>query len=479
MHGEARHVVVVGSGLAGLSCALELARREVRVLVVTAGQAGRDGCSHRVHALAPAILLTAPRLRGDSPDLFYADLVRKGQGRLREETTRVFAQGARRAADEIVELLDLEPLDREVLLLPGDSYPRGLRCRPRRGRMVLAPLVSACRQAGVEFAEGTLAVGVVVTETGAVGGVVVAPRGGGAPVALFAQAVVLACGGPAAVFPRSTSPRWCRGSGLALGKLAGALLHDPHRFQALPVTATSPCTFPGTAPLLAGRIAVDGRAAAWPGEGVEDLAQFVAAAELAGKRVELLTEGRLPGPLPARLGPGEEGGQVGGIGLTAAVHHGIGGVAIDAWGRSSVSGLYACGEAAGGVQGARRTMGTGLIEARLFGVRAARAVLGDRGRLAGSVGAPRTITCPCPGRSEALERWLDTFMALFVAQANGWDPVAALGTLQQWPEEPARNRRAWLAGIRWAAARAMLESLVGGGAGGNSGEGCTVWGARG
>ncbi len=477
--GETLGAVVVGSGLAGLSCALELARGGVRVRVVTAGQAGRDGCSHRVHALAPAILLTAPRVRGDSPEWFFADLVRRGQGRLREEVAQAFAEEARRAADEIVQLLNLEPLDGEAVLLPGDSYPRGLRCRPRRGGMVLAPLVAACRAAGVEFAEGTLAVGLLTTATGAVAGLVVQPGGSAALEAVRAPAVVLACGGPGAVFPRSTSPRWCRGSGLALGRLAGALLHDPHRVQPLPVTARPPNTFPGSAPILAGQIAVDGEPAAWPGEGVEELARFVAAAELVGRRVALREDPRHASPLPARLRSGETSGPGGEIELTAVVHHGIGGVAIDAWGRSSVAGLYACGEAAGGVQGRRRTMGTGLIEARLFGVRAARAVLRDRGRVAGSAGGGRVATCPCPARIEAFESWLDGVMGRFMAEAPGWEGVSALEALRRWPEERGRERQAWLAGIRWAAAEAMLESLAGEAASGNTGEAGPVSPGRG
>ncbi len=462
MDAAAPEAVVVGSGLAGLSCALELARHGRRVVVVTAGRAGLDGCSHRVHALAPWILLTAPRVRGDSPDAFLADLVARGEGLLREEVTAVFAASAHRAAEEIVELLGLEPLEHGPVRLPGDAHPRGLRCRPSGRGPLLAPLLAACRQAEVRFVERAVVVGLVVTRGGRVCGVVTHGQGE-CLREIGAEAVVLACGGTGAVFPVSTAPRFCRGSAVALSAVAGAMVHHPHLVQVLPLSATPRGFFPGSAALGAGEVTVGGEPLGWDGRDVDHLGRLVARAALAQQQAVLLVaeDARLPRPVQhAARARGD-----GAVPLVAAVHHGIGGVAIDAWGRTSLPGLYACGEAAGGVQGRHRTMGTGLIEARVFGVRAARAVHHDLQRWLDAAGPEQRCTCRAAARPAELDRRLDTIMGRVVAGEPVATPVAA--ELAAWPEEERPGRRSWLAGLRRTAALAMWEAQ-GGGAMGNS-----------
>jgi aspartate oxidase len=462
--GERGRAVVVGSGLAGLTCALELAGSGWETTVVTAGLAGRDGATHRVHALAPWVLLTAPWVRGDSPERFLADLVRRGRGCEHGGLAEVLAENAHAVARELIETLDLEVLGDEPVTLPGDEIARAVRCLPRNRHPLLLPLLRLCAELGVTVRERTLAAGLLLAG-GRVAGVTVCGDGGGAPERIVADAVVLACGGSAAVFPVSTSPRWCRGSGLALAGTAGALLHRPELTQALPVTATSPLYFPTSAALVTATI--------WIGERVlpqerdlETTTRAIARAGRDGIPVFLDAGENDRQLLPPRIRAGTALADGGRVPLTVAQHHGIGGVAIDAWGRSSLAGLYACGEAAGGVQGRRRTMGTGLLEAAVFGRRAGRAVVRDRARPGiEPTAALQAVAPPVPVDADGLERRLDELLRPLIVERPADAVARAVSELEAWPERPESNndadRRSVLAGIRRQAAVTILGCSVG------------------
>ncbi|MFZ5804457.1 MAG: FAD-dependent oxidoreductase [Acidobacteriota bacterium] len=454
-----QRVVIVGSGLAGLSCAQALLAKGVAVTILTPGYLGRDGASQRVRALAPWILLNAPCQRGDSPDRFFADLQRAGQGMQRPGLAEVFAERAPQAAKELVELLDLEPLDDKPVLLPGNSYPRGRRLIPRGSGLLLRRLVAAV-QPGAEVHERALAVGVEISE-GRVVGVWAWHRPQGELRLHRGQAVVLACGGVGALFGPSTVPRWCRGSGLALGFLAQALLHNPHVTQALPVLAVPPVYFPTTAALLKSRI--------WVGEkllpqlpDLESLSVQLAHELRRGQKAWLELDAADQNLLPRWIResrPQEDGHR---LPLTLAVHHGVGGVAVDTWGRTSVPGLYACGEAAGGVQGARRLMGTGLLEARIFGLRAAEAVFKDLLKLPlspPSQTASRVL--PPPTQPSQVEAFLDARLGALAVVRPPEEVTRCLEELEVWPlAAEMENGRAWIAAIRLAAARTLLSAQL-------------------
>ncbi len=458
---ERGRAVVVGSGLAGLECALELAGSGWATTVVTAGRAGRDGATHRVHGLAPWILLTAPWVRGDSPERFLADLAKRGQGLERAGLAEVLAENAHSAARELIETLDLELMADEPVMLPGDEIARGLRCLPRDRHLLLSPLLRRCAELVVTVRERTLASGLLLA-AGRVAGVTVCGRGGAGTEGLAADAVVLACGGIGSVFPVSTAPRWCRGSGLAVAGTAGALLHRPELTQALPVTSTPPLYFPTSAALVNARI--------WIGERL-----LTSERDLEATTLEIARAGRdgTPAFLEAddsaqRLLPPQlraSAALAGGrrVGLTVAQHHAIGGVAIDAWGRTSLAGLYACGEAAGGVQGRRRTMGTGLLEAAIFGRRAGRAAVRDGTRNgAGSEAPLRAVAPPLPVDPDALERRLDELLRPLVVERPAEAVARALAELEGWPVRCDRNGGADEKGVLAAIRRRAAVMILGG-----------------
>ncbi len=453
-------MIIVGSGLAGLTCARDLAAAGLRVTVITPARRGRDGASHRVHGLAPWILLTAPFLRGDSPQRFLDDLRRRSGGLARPGLDEVFAEQAHSGARALIHELDLEPLDDGPVLLPGDEVPRGRRLYPRRHGPLLAPLVQECEARGVRVREREVVVG-LLSSAGRASGVVSVSRSEARRHDLQADAVVLACGGAGAVFPCTTSPRWCCGSGLALAEASGTLLHHPHLTQALPVTATPPFFFPTSAALVKGRLRVDGEVQP-PVETLPQATALVAEALRRGARVELVPPAEVNGNVPPRVKASAALHRSGPLPLRLALHHSVGGVAIDAWGRTSVPGLYACGEAAGGVQGGRRTMGTGLLEAYIFGARAARALAHDVAKLGLAPAPDAQALVPGPQEAKRLAIAMDTLLDPLTEIRPAGEVAAALRQLAAWPRGGADvGAGDWAQpALRLAAAQVILRSAA-------------------
>lgn len=454
---------MVGSGLAGLSAAFELAVAGWGVTVVTAATAGRDGASHRVHALSPWILLTAPSLHGDSPRRFLADIETRAAGLARPGLAAVLAAEAHVTRDDLIAVLNLRRLDDAPVLLPGDDVARGWRCVPADHGGLLAPLLARCRSAGVEFCEGWPAVGLLL-EGERIAGVLCAHDGAQID-AVPADAVVLACGGAGAVFPRTTVARWCAGSGLALGSLAGAVLHEPAMTQAVPVTAAPPHAFPGTGVLLGNPVEFEGRAIRTAPD-LQTLTTWIAAARHLEGRVELILDKRSWRTLAPQIRRYPAFSRPGRVPLEAAVHHTIGGVAIDQWGRASRPGLYACGEAAGGVQGRQRMMGTGLIEARIWGLRVARSMTADwqAGRLAPAGLDTSTVMLGVPDDPAGLAEELDFLMGGLIADRPVARIAAVRDRLAGWRCDGKVSALAgccWRTEVRWAAARTMVDAMSG------------------
>jgi L-aspartate oxidase len=209
--------------------------------------------------------------------------------------------------------------------------------------------------------------------------------------------------------------------------------------------------------MLASTVRVNGRALASGGD-LETVTTEIAEALVRGATVLLDPPGAGAGVLPPRVRESAAFRADGRVPLTLALHHGIGGVAIDAWGRTSLPGLYACGEAAGGVQGRRRTMGTGLLEATIFARRAARAARHDIGRTGPAPSTGEVLMPPLPDEPAVLEERLDQLMGPLVAMRPPEAVRCALHEIERWPLQAGKEieEKGGLAALRRGAALAVL-----------------------
>jgi L-aspartate oxidase len=404
-------LVVVGSGVAGLTAALDAAELGLRVVVVTKDAA--DAGSTRYAQGGVAVVLGD--VPGDSVEAHAADTIAAGAG-LSDATAvaEILADGpaavARlRARGAVFDTED--PLAGSSI---GTAADGGTLARTREGghsafRVVHAggdatgaeverALVAAVTDRRLPLLTGHVAVDALRDERGTVTGLAVLDDAG-RPGLLRAPAVLLASGGYGQLYASTTNPATATGDGVALALRAGAAVADLEFVQFHPtVLYTGPAV--GRRPLVTeavrgeGAVLID-RAGRRFMAGVHPLADLaprdvVAAAitrTLAATGADCVHLDATAIPDFARRFPTVNAAcRDAGIDpvrepipVTPAAHYACGGVVTDLHGRTEVPGLYAAGEVARtGLHGANRLASNSLLEGLVVGARAALAVAADR-----------------------------------------------------------------------------------------------------
>ncbi len=394
------HVLVLGTGIAGLYTALRAAPLG-GVVLLTKKRLADSATEFAQGGIAAAL---AP---GDSPLLHMEDTLRAGDGLCEPEAVRILTEEGPACVRELAALgigFDMVGEDFELTREGAHSTRRIVHARgDATGDEIRQGLERHVRaDTRVTIAENQFAVTLLVHEGRCCGALALGEDG--RLRAFLARAVVLATGGAGQLYRHSTNPDVATGDGMALALRAGATLVDMEFIQFHPTALYVPNPPPGlrrprARPLISEAVRGEG-AKLLNVRGRRFMPAYHPLAELAPRDVVaraiasemektasayVLLDATAMGErfrerfptihancLRHGIDPVRQP-----IPVAPAAHYIMGGVGTDLWGRTDVKGLYACGEVAcTGVHGANRLASNSLLEGVVFGRRIAR-VLAD------------------------------------------------------------------------------------------------------
>lgn len=390
-----KRILVVGSGIAGLIAALELSRK-CSVTLVTKARLSESNTRYAQGGIAAAMS------DEDSVAAHIADTMRAGAGLSQLDAVEVLcSEGPTRIRDLIALGVAFDRRNGELArgLEAAHSHARVLHAGgDATGLAIEMALVDAVRSAGVEILEHTFACDLVL-EHDRIAGLYVLESNGRRRL-LPADAVILASGGAGQLYPYTTNPAVATGDGVAMALRAGATVADVEFYQFHPTALAVPGNF-----LISEAVRGDG-AILLTAEGQRFMQRVHPDAELAPRDVVargiaeqmakqdgapvLLDATKLGAAFLAERFPTIDAAcrrfgldwAAKPVPVTPAAHYWMGGVRTDLWGRTSVRGLFAVGEAAcTGVHGANRLASNSLLESLVFAWRSAQLLLEDENAL--------------------------------------------------------------------------------------------------
>ena len=398
-------VLVIGCGIAGASAALEAAKAGLRVAVITQSERPEDSNTYQAQG---GIVSQGPR---DDPELLKDDIIAAGDGVNDPEAVDILVGEGHDLVEKVlvgelrIPFSRSSPDKLDYAKEAGHSRRRILHVDDATGRTIEERFLAALGgHANVTLLRGRTAVDLLTVPHHSKNPIAYyhAPRAIGAYVLdnstgrvsrIFASRTVLATGGCGAVFLHTSNPPGAIGAGYAMALRAGARIVNMEYIQFHPTVLCRP---DGEGFLISETVRGEG-ARLKTRDGRTFMERFSPQADLAPRDEvsraayeEMLTTNSdyvlldlasyakvdIKKRFPTIYRTCREYG----IDITRepipvvpAAHYCCGGVLVDGWGRTSLEGLYAAGEAAcSGVHGANRLASTSLLEGLVWGTRAAR-----------------------------------------------------------------------------------------------------------
>jgi len=386
------HVLVVGSGGAGIRAAIE-ASRYGDVVLVSKTIAGKGGCTTMAEGGYNAVLRDQ-----DSIEAHREDTLAGGAYLNDPELVDVLVREAPERMDDLIRWGAVFDVTAECRVAQrpfgGQRFPRTCYAGDRTGHEIVMTLLERLDATDTHIYQEVTVIDLVTDENGAVAGAIALDRDG--EVVLFrADATVLATGGGTQVYDISTNSAAGTGDGFAMAYHAGAELIDMEMVQFHPTGAVYPYDARGRLVTEAvrgeGGLLLNARRERfmrrYDPERMElstrdVVARAIATEVLEGRgtarggvyldvthlpeetietRLPLMLEQFLAFGVDIRREPME---------VAPTAHHIMGGLRITPECRTTLPGLFACGEVAGGVHGANRLGGNALADTQVFGKRA-------------------------------------------------------------------------------------------------------------
>ena len=379
--------IVVGSGIAGLYCAL-LAIEKGSVLIIT--KSSIDDCNTRYAQGGIAVAMG----REDSPELHFKDTMAAGDGLCDPEAVHILTdEGANCIADLIKFKVPFDTLNGEITFTreAAHSIPRIIHAGgDATGEHIEISLSNLVRESRIQVLEHCLA-NEILLEKGKARGIKAVDCRTGLVGEYECSSLILATGGLGRIFRYTTNSDVVTGDGIALAYKAGAEICDMEFFQFHPTALR----LMGIDPFLISEAVRGEGGILRNSEGVRFMPCYTPQAELAPRDIvtrSVIYEMKKSRSdrvfldvthLPARfvtnrfphiyrfcldhgLNMTKEL-----IPVAPVAHYLMGGIGVDSWGETSIPGLFAVGEVAcTGAHGANRLASNSLLEAVVFGKRA-------------------------------------------------------------------------------------------------------------
>lgn len=387
-------IIVIGAGIAGLRAAIKIAEdTDLSVIVLSKGKLNESNSDKAQGGIA-AVFEAAKT--GDSEEAHVEDTLAAGGGLADPGIVSLTVHEGIERIRELIQWgvqFDRHQDELDYTQEGGHSKPRILHAHgDSTGHEIIRGLLARAKSfPQIKILENAFAVDLLVSDKRCVGVLAVENHSG--KVAIWARSVILASGGYGRLFRETTNGPLTTGDGIAMAYRAGAALQNLEFIQFHPTTLY----IAGAERYLITEAARGEGGILKDHSGNRFMDQYHPMAELAPRDVvsraildriskthhpmvylDLTMLGgdklkkRFPGIVSIctqfDINPAQEP-----IPVRPSAHYTIGGVKSDAWGQTTLAGLFACGEVAcTGLHGANRLGSNSLLEGLVFGFRSAR-----------------------------------------------------------------------------------------------------------